>query len=225
MAALAILEKLAGRAAVAHVPVPEIVTPTQADYNAMVKARRRELHAIAEKFGSGDLTDAEWSKFFESVLLEGHTSAWQMGRHLSGDLTESVDDVLWGLGKAAEPGNDLRGFLADLVAKDPRYWNDSLETWNVDAIKSRSDLYLPGMRASANEAFVKFTPHELDEFWWRLGGAEHHCEDCPLLASLSPYTKATIVAQPGSRDTECREGCTCYWEREDGVSGFKVAEL
>lgn len=224
MAALAILEKLT-RAAVGSVPAPEIVTPTQADFNAMVKARRRELHAIADKFAASEITDAEWAKLFESVLLEGHTSAWQMGRHLAGDLTENLDDLLWGLAKSDEPAIDLRGFWSAIRDKDPRYWNDALEEWNAEAIKARADLYLPGMRGSANESFVKYTASENAEFWWRLGGAEHHCEDCPRLAELSPFTKSTMIAQPGSRDTACREGCTCFWERDDGVESFKQAEL
>lgn len=50
-------------------------------------------------------------------------------------------------------------------------------------------------------------PGELIE--WRLGAAERHCLDCPLIAANGPYTRDTLPTWPRSGGTQCRSRCLC----------------
>lgn len=225
MLALRLLTMLLTREAAQ--PITDVARiPGQADFEAMIGRRRRELHAITNRliddsaFGLDD-----WFEQFDAILLEGHTHAWQLGRNLAGDLSDDINDLLRGMDRRDEESYYLRGFLEALRGKDARYWDEELDAWRDDAIKARQDLYLGKMRATANDAFVESTPPALDEFYWRLGAVEDHCAECPELAELSPYEKATMFTHPGACDTPCKMNCTCYLERGDGVVGFKRVEL
>jgi hypothetical protein len=202
--------------------VPSV--PTQGDYAGMVRRRQREFHAITDRLIAGKISPGEWFDLMESVILEGHTAAYEMGRNRAGDLTENVNDLLRGMAKRDQESYYLRGFAEALQNKDPRYWDEELRTFR-ETIKSRQNLYIGKMRGTANEAFVRATPDALDEFYWRLGGAEEHCDECPQYAALSPFTKATLFSVPGASDTPCRTNCLCHLERVDGQTGFKPVEI
>jgi len=95
----------------------------------------------------------------------------------------------------------------------------------ADTVKSRQDLYAQKLRGTANEAFVE-SGEDNEEYDWILGGTERHCEDCPRIAALSPFTKETLFAYPCSGDTECLGNCDCVLKRvSDGVKGFSAVDL
>lgn len=202
--------------------------PNDRRFSAMCRARQRELHQITDKLIAGEVDPFQWADQFSAVLLEGHTAAWHMGRNRAGDLSSAdIDDLLRGIAKTDAEKEYLTGFLHDLLAKDPRYWDEAAQAYR-ETIKSRQDAYLGKLRGTANEAFTKHTPEELDSFLWRLGGTELHCIDCPILAEMSeetPFTKSTIFQNPGDGRTPCKTNCLCHWERVDGRTGFKRVEF
>lgn len=196
-------------------------TPSQADYAVMVQQRRRELVALANKLGAESLTPGAWADLFNAVLQKGHGKAWFLGRVLAGDLRPFGDtDVLKGIAKADEDADYLRGFLDDLLARDPRYWDE--DGVRLRQVLNRMNLYIGKMRGTANEALVESSPKNI-EWYWRLGAAEEHCQDCPQLAALSPYSRDANLGYPGSGDTECLGNCTCYIELSNGLRGFDPA--
>lgn len=199
--------------------------PSQADYERMVRQRRREFHAATRRMIDGALSLDDWFDSCDAILLEGHTSAWQMGRNLAGDLEDDINDLLRGMAARDEESYYLRGFLDALKRRDPRYWDEELEAWRADAIAARQDMYLGKMRGTANRAFVDHTPADLDEFYWRMAAIEDHCSECPELESLSPFASDTLFTVPGASDTPCRYNCLCYLERVDGRQGFARLEL
>lgn len=214
-----------GRAAVPAVAEPVKTVPTQADFGSMVKKRRRELHALTGHLYSGKIDIDSWYEGFKAILLDGHTSAWELGRNRSGDLEDDINDLLRGLGKADQEEVYLRGFWQKLHAKDPRYWSEADKEWNVATITARQDLYLGKMRGTANEAFVIHTEPELDKFKWQDTGSPEECDVCPEIAASGPYTSATIPTYPGAGDTPCHGYCECILVRTDGVKGFARVEL
>lgn len=44
--------------------------------------------------------------------------------------------------------------------------------------------------------------------WWALGSCSH-CDDCPVLAHNSPYTRETLPTFPRDGMTTCRANCCC----------------
>lgn len=225
MRSLALIYRLLNREAAQPVTDSARI-PNQADFEAMVRRRRRELHAITGRliddtsFGLDD-----WFEQFDAILLEGHTAAYEMGRNLAGDLSDDINDLLRGMAARDEESYYLRGFLEALRARDERYWDAEIDAWRDGAIKARQDMYLGKMRATANDALVDNTPPDLDEFYWRLGAVEDHCEECPQMADLSPFTRDTMFTTPGACETPCKHNCTCHLERVDGRSGFKRFDL
>lgn len=218
---LAILDQLLGMAS----PAAEVASaPTDADFVAMVHARRREMHAITDRLIAKEINVDDWADLMHAAILEGHTKGWQLGRHLSGDLEDDLNDLLRGLNKADAEKYYLQGFRDALLARDPRYWDEELEEFK-ESIKSRQDLYLGKMRGTANEAFVNKSPRNNREFDWVLGGTEDHCEDCPEFAADSPWQADELFAYPGSGETQCKFNCLCHLVRSDGVSGFKPVKL
>lgn len=201
------------------------VVPSQSVFGGMVKKQQRALHALTAKLAAGKIDIDAWYEGFRAVILEGHTSAWELGRNRAGDLTDDINDLLRGLGKADQEEVFLRGFWHQLYAKDPRYWNSTLEAWNQVSIKARQNLYLGGMRGTANEAFVTHTPPELDTFAWKDTGSPEECDECRLIAEEGPYTSATLPTYPGAGATPCWGNCECVLVRTDGVQGFKRVEL
>lgn len=204
---------------------PAKSAPTQADFGGMVKSRQRELHALTAKLQAGELTVDEWYMGFQAVILEGHTSAWEMGRGRAGDLEDDINDLLRGLGKADQEEFYLRGFAQALRDKDSRYWDAELDVWKLASIKARQNLYMGPMRGTANEAFVTHTPVALDEFDWVDTGGPDECDQCVILAEEGPYTISTIPTYPGAGATPCWGNCECHLRRSDGVTGFYRVEL
>lgn len=186
----------------------------------MLKARRRELHKITQLFTSDKITLDQWFDQMTAVLLEGHTKASYFGRMLAAqeELAGELVDVLHA--QAAVDGEDyyLRGFAEAIYNKDPRYWDAEAEKWKAAAIEDRQDLYLPKMRGTANDAFLRESePFTMD---WLFGLTEKHCIDCLDMNAGNPWKPSEMPTAPGKHELICKLGCDCYLRRSDGVQGF-----
>lgn len=198
--------------------------PTQADFANVLKSRRSALQSLIIQLNNGVLTIAEFGDEFYTVLLDGHTDAWVLGRQLSGDLSRlGPEDQLIARGIADGQSEFLNGFLNSLE-NDPRYrYEDG--TFNIRIVSNRSDMYVSNMRATSAKAFTE-TSDSGEEFNWVLGAVEEHCSDCPELASISPWTADTLFTHPGEGDTPCLTNCKCHLVRiSDGISSFKPVDL
>ena|GEM_PF-4875624 len=151
-------------------------------------------------------------------MLHGHATALQLGLERAGKTSYKAEDVLHEA-RGIKDGESkyLNEFASAIKSGDARYVDDSgnIRAGSLDA---RSDLYARKMRGTANKGFVDGSKSDVT-FDWVLG-FEKHCEDCPQIAALSPYTKDTLIGYPGDGDTECLGNCTCTLERSDGVKGF-----
>lgn len=195
--------------------------PTQADYDSMVRRRRREIRHITEQLAAGDINPDQWADRFDSVLMVGHSRAWHLGRKLAGDLRDfNEDDRLAGLAAKDADAEYLRNFLDAIKSGDARYIDDQGRL-RPDAVMNRANLYIGKMRGTSAEAFVAACD-DAEQFDWVLGANEHHCEDCPRIARLSPFDKSTLWTYPGKGDTECLGRCLCHVRRRsDRLSAFK----
>jgi hypothetical protein len=198
--------------------------PTQADFNAMIRKRRREVRQATEDLASGKINIHQWADRFDASLLSGHSRAWHLGRRLAGDLRGfGTDDMLAGRAAKDKDSKFLNQFVQDIVDRDPRYVEQSGQI-RANAVINRANLYIGRMRASAAESFVGACKDD-ELFDWILGATEQHCEDCPALAALSPFTKSTLSTYPGEGDTECLGNCKCYLRRRsDRLTTFKASD-
>ncbi len=74
----------------------------------------------------------------------------------------------------------------------------------------RAGLYANGIEGAFNAGAVD-AGVEGELIYWRLGVADH-CPVCPLLASSSPYTRATLPTVPRAGSTPCQNQCRCFLE-------------
>jgi len=196
--------------------------PSNADYAQMIRHRAGDLARICHNLATGRIDIDQFGELFDGVLLKGHTDGWVMGRQRAGDSRDITDaDRLAGLAAKDSEAQFLNGFLDDL--RNGRYLDDAGELKEA-AIRARSNLYLGKVRATSAEAFVEASD-PAEEYIWILV-AEEHCEDCPRIADLSPFTKDTIIGFPGSGDTECLGNCKCFLKRvSDNHTTFEAPSL
>lgn len=190
--------------------------PYESDANPWLRLARdtdRAMRQLFERLASGEITAEVWQRLYVEIVQGAHADS-----HLIGQALAATYEPRVGLARAravdlmtGELGYIL-GFANDL--RTGRYeQNGALD---VDRAMNRARLYIGKTRGTSGQGFLDGSPQEL-EFNWRLGGVEEHCEDCPIIASLSPFTAATIYTHPGWGDTPCLGNCKCYWEREDGL--------
>lgn len=174
------------------------------------KYRWNQTKRLTKKLVDGTVSPEEWADLFDGVLLEGHSNAWYIGRVLGGSAGEFNDDDLnVGRGFKDVEADYLAGFLDDI--QNGRY---TLEdgTLSDRQILARARLYVGKMRGTINEAWVYASPDE-SEWFWRLGGNELHCADCPHLAEiLIGVLKSELFTKPGAGDTPCLGHCLCFLE-------------
>jgi hypothetical protein len=191
--------------------------PTQEDWNVFSLGARDDLISIANRFGEGELNSDEFMNEMHAILEELHGEAAFLGRRLAGDLSPyNAIDNAFGKLVAENQREFLEQFAADL--RYGRYVDDD-GNLNMDMVNARAQSYAGRLRGTADESFVGMSD---DDAWfiWHLGG-EHNCTECPVIASGSPYTKATLPTMPGANETPCLFNCNCWLEREDGVLSFK----
>lgn len=197
--------------------LPSINQAAQRGLEVVVRRHDRRLRLLVSQLVAGDIDRDAFLADFGDVLQTGHDQAYRIGwRHGGGprSIGELSDTYL------AETLS-VQGAYAQNLADDILDGDAS-----EDAGLARARQYARRMRGSANRAFVEAADPE-EEFYWRLGGNEEHCPDCPELAALSPYTKDSIIAVPGEdidaagvKNTTCGSACKCRWERSDGREGF-----
>lgn len=193
--------------------------PSQGNFNAMMRARQRELDELCMRLAKGELTIREWGDEFDKVLLDGHTRAHMLGRQRGGDLRELLDDdVLYGIASKDQEAYFLHGYMQALADGDARYLNDD-GMLNPAKMRNRNSLYVGRMRGSASEAWESACPDDQQINWIML--AKEHCPDCPRMASLNPWDKGDLWAFPGSGDTQCIGNCRCVLRRTDGEESFR----
>lgn len=205
-------------------PAPQNI-PGDAEMAAMIAERRREFWLSTAKMVIDEISLDEWGEIGNAVLLEGHTNAAWFGRLLGLQLEGEaiLDDVLIGQAASDLESYYYGGFLQNLRDKDPRYWDEELAAWKDAAIKARQDSYLGRMRGTANMSFLRYSGRQ--DFYWRLGAPEEHCAECPEYAAMSPMPADEWPTAPGENDTPCLFNCGCFFEREDGVTGFSAIGL
>jgi hypothetical protein len=198
--------------------------PTQQDFINLVRASRRDLLAIAQLLAAGEIDAREWAERFKQILNRDHARSWALGRQRAGDtLPFGIDDALRGVAAADMEADFLLSFLEAIQSGDKRYWDDDGKL-RVDQVARRSRMYTGAYGGSANHAFAASVPDEA-EIYWRLGGTENHCADCPEIAVLSPFTKDTLWTVPKGNETPCLFQCLCWLETFDAdgnsMTGFK----
>ncbi len=193
----------------------------QAAFNKLVGSRSNELHNLIEQWKSGRLSIDDLGDEYYDVLRRGHTEAYTLGAKQAGSKLEpSVLQTLaeqHGRAQADAEQEWLDGFLSDL--ESDKYTDDEGKV-NLSRINNRASMYAHKLRGTANQAFVDESPNDAT-YDWVMSGTEAHCNDCPRLAALSPYSADELFATPGSCDTECLTGCKCFLRRSDGVPSIK----
>lgn len=202
---------------------PRRKAPGDPTYRAMLEEVASEIAATIDKLIEGELDARQWGDEFFVPVSKGHILSWLLGRQRGGALSALDEfDVEAALSIADAQGEFLLGFIDDL--DNGRYTLDD-GSINEAAVRARANLYVGAMRGTANEAFVESGGAE-ELYDWILGLNENHCEDCPLIASRSPYTRDANVGHPGGGETDCLGNCLCVWRRRsDGRTGFAPVRL
>jgi len=202
-------------------PLP--IGESNAAFVAIVMAHRSRLRRITEQLSAGEITVDEWKLLFAEILQSGHFESWLAGKQRGGDMSEpTITDAM--MARAAKDAELvwLNNFATQIAARDPRYFGDDGKML-LDPVASRAETYTQKFRGTANVAFVE-TSSALDELDWVMTTLEH-CDDCPRLAALSPYTKDTLFVYPGGGETQCVFNCGCELVRSDGAKSFGLVEL
>jgi hypothetical protein len=189
----------------------------QSGFIQFLADRGDEAGTLASRLS--DIGAEAWFESMRGWLLDSHTEAAILGRLRAGGTSDEND--LWRGRQAADSETEfLRGFYDALDAQDPRYWDADAEEWRVDAVDQRARSYTGRMRGTANQAFLDESAADA-LFRWVLGATENHCEDCPYFAGLEPMARDEWPTVPGANQTPCLYQCTCWLERDDGVTSFK----
>jgi hypothetical protein len=191
--------------------------PTQLDLDTMLDGKRGEVKDTVFRHVAGILPTEDFCREVRQILLRGHAMAGYLGRRRAGDMAPyDQDDTTFGQMLTAEQQPFLDGFVADLAGD--RYEGEDGRPMALPILR-RAEMYVDRMRGSANEAFVlASSPRDL--LYWRLGGAEHHCDGCPAIAAGNPYNASTLPAFPADASQPCRTNCRCHLERGDGVTSL-----
>lgn len=205
------------------------ITLSVYDTKRSTQTTDRAFHALQQRYGirfaekveaflNGEIDgDALYYAFGED-LQQAHSQAASFGRRRAGGaggdgITE--EDRIFGRGRADYETDFLEGFIRDL--EDGRYDDDP------EGAVRRASQYSGALRGTGNASFVASSP-DTAEFYWRLGGAEEHCEECPYLAEQSPYFADELPIFPGSNGTPCLFNCRCFLERSDGKRAFTAPD-
>jgi len=188
------------------------------ELTALRESTADALRGLANDWAGGNLGPSDFGDAVASLLEDAHTQAAVIGRmHAGDDAPEDEDDRSFGESVVDGEVEYLSKFVADL--EGDRYF-DAEDNPRADAVAARAAQYAGKLTATANESWGLALP-ETTLFYWILGGAEEHCDDCPTLAVNSPYTAATIPTWPSAGATTCRGNCLCYCRTSSGAIGFR----
>lgn len=192
--------------------------PLNSDFARLAQDAHAKLQRLTERLANGDISPDEWGDLFHAVLVDSHADSWLLGASHGGRDTTTLQTVAnrYGQHYADTETQWLNSFIDDIA--NGRYTDDA-GIINQSAIDVRSRLYASKLRGTSNQAFVDSGEFG-DSYRWVMTGLEH-CEDCPRLAALSPYSAGELFTVPGAGDTACLGNCTCIVVRlSDGMKGF-----
>ena len=214
------------RAIPAAFPEPAKATHQQL-YDRMIKFQWNSSKSATGKLAKKDINYERWADEFHQSILEAHANAHWIGRDLvgSGQADFSYADVIAGRNQADIDAEYLQGFIDDLIAG--RYTDPETGDLLVNQIYNRQRLYIGRARGTSAQASVDGLKKD-DEIYWRLGGAEEHCAECPVLAEMGPFFKDDLFTTPGAGGTPCLGNCLCHLELTHGgetLNTIKPVEL
>lgn len=199
-----------------------------ADREGMARSSDRQLQTIQEEaargverlireWGAGEKDGEAFISRFIDLLRDAHTRAVYLGRWRAGDTAPfEADDRRFAdlVMRHEEPF--LTDFEDALVAG--RYQTPEGEP-RREAVRARASLYLLRIKGTANEAWALATGGML---WWVLDPTEeHHCDDCPALARMSPYMWNALPTVPAAGQTVCLVRCKCTLRDAQGNTAFR----
>ena len=121
------------------------------------------------------------------------------------------------LGRALDEGDEL--YLqraAQTEMKHARAFGRDIKGGRLRMPRAkRSGMYANTLNGISWNAMVEKQPDNV-RIRWKLGTAEH-CVDCIILASQSPYTKASLPTTPRAGATACLSNCKCKLTFQVGV--------
>lgn len=195
--------------------------PSQSDWNRFESGARSRIDKIVNAYAAEKIDEKQFGDRMLSLLEDRHARAGFLGRQRSGDLAPfDEDDRRFGQLIADEESEFLDAFVSDLAAGRYRGAKGDLLT---DQVRTRAQMYAGRLLGTANEAFAG-TAEPTELIYWRLGGAEEHCGECPDLAAGSPYRADSLPTYPRGNQTPCLFACRCFLERSDGTIGFKSSD-
>lgn len=202
------------RAMPAAFPDPARATP-QGWYEQMIRFHWNQSKTLTSRLADKKLGLQQWADDFHQTILEAHANAHWIGRRVVGAGKDELTfaDVLAGRNRADIDAEYLQGFIDDIASG--RYTDPETGELLLNQIYNRQRLYLGKVRGTAGQATVDNLSKDT-EVYWRLGGAEEHCEECPSLAAISPFFKDDLFTTPGAGDTPCLGNCKCHLHFEYG---------
>ncbi len=207
-------------------PEPKKAT-FQSWYSDMIHFQWNVSRSATDKYASGKIDIQAWADEFHQSFLEAHCNAHYIGRRMvdAGKEDFEYKDVIAGRDIADVDAEYLQGFIDDILAG--RYTDPETGDLLLNQIYNRQRLYLGKARGTAGQATVD-NLHKDDEIYWRLGGVEEHCNECPVYAEMGPWFKDDLFATPGNGSTPCLGNCKCHLEfTHDGdtMTTIKPVEL
>ena len=183
---------------------------------SIVSRYDRSFRSLTSRWLNGKIDADKFAERFSALLASGHDEAARYGARLAGHRGRTLPaDVLASLASTIATESE---FLSDLISEV----EDGSRTVAEANLAARR--YAIRMSGTMSAAFHEASPEDA-VFWWRLGGAEQHCQDCPRLAELSPMTKDEVFTRPREGETQCQCGCKCRLVRDDGATAPGPTDL
>jgi len=167
----------------------------------------KSLRKTVSRWLDGRIDDEAFELRFGELLANGHEEAARLGSALAGRTGAALPAAVreYVASTLSIEGDHLRTLVEEV--------EQGLRTPAQTRLAARR--YAGRMSGTMSAAFHEASPEEAT-FTWQLGAAEH-CEDCPRLASMSPWQKDELFTRPREGDTMCRLNCKCRLVRDDGA--------
>lgn len=156
-----------------------------------------KLAGLSERLLDGRLSLADWQRESMAVMKEAHVAAATVAH-----------------GGAAQMGHEEWGYVGRRLRDEYAYQRDFArqiaagEQPLTSGVVARSRLYGQNVRATFEAVRARDdTGRGMDEERNVLGGAEHHCSQCPGLSALG-WVPAGTLPPIGSRQCGPNDRCT-----------------